>query len=67
MSSHATILITPTDDLLFSTEVCVSEAALKRQIAVLYVVVVLDIFTDVLRKSIPIRNRTHQENTKTKQ
>ncbi|MCJ1430256.1 hypothetical protein MMC29_008173, partial [Sticta canariensis] len=35
-------------------EVCVSEAALKRQIAVLYVVVVLDIFTDVLLVSIPV-------------
>ncbi|MCJ1261008.1 hypothetical protein MMC22_000872 [Lobaria immixta] len=35
-------------------EVCVSETALKRQIKVLYVVVVLDIFTDVLLMSIPI-------------
>lgn len=41
-------LLKVTDHLLLKTEVCVSEAALKRQIAVLYVVVVLDIFTDVL-------------------
>lgn len=43
-------LLQVTDPLLLETEVCVSDAALKRQIAALYVVVVLDIFTDVLRE-----------------
>ena len=41
-----------TDHRSLPTETCVSETALKRQIAVLYVVVVLDIFTDVLGKLI---------------
>lgn len=39
-----------TNHLHMPTEVCVSETALRRQIDVLYVVVVLDIFTDVLRE-----------------
>lgn len=52
-----------TDYLLLPTEVCVSEAALKRQIAVLYVVVILDIFTDVLRKLIPIKSEVSPSHT----
>lgn len=43
-----------TNHLLLPIEVCVSETTLKRQIKVLYVVVVLDIFADVLLVSIPI-------------
>lgn len=39
-----------TNHLLLPIEVCVSETTLKRQIKVLYVVVVLDIFADVLRE-----------------
>lgn len=46
----AEILFSSTDHRLLPTETCVSETALKRQIAALYVVVVLDILTDVLRK-----------------
>ena len=39
-----------TDHFPCQSDVCVSNTALKRQIAVLYTVVVLDIVTDLLRK-----------------
>lgn len=44
----ANILSHWTDHRLLPTEICVSDTALRRQMAALYVVVVLDIFTDIL-------------------
>lgn len=49
-SSDSRLKLTCSDHLLFPTEACVSDAQLKKQIAILYFVVILDILTDVLRK-----------------
>lgn len=49
-SSDSCLKMTCSDHLLLATEACVSDAQLKKQIAILYFVVILDILTDVLRK-----------------
>ena len=45
--SHIDFLCYVTNSLLYQIAVCVSDTALKRQITVLYTVVVLDILTDL--------------------